>query len=187
MALTRKFLESLGLNKEAVEAVIQAHTDVTDALKDERDGYRSKAESVTALEQERDELKARLARAGDAAEVRAEFDAYRARVEADRLRESKLTALRGALREAGVRRDDFTELLLKAVDLDAVDIGDPAAAIEPLRQAYGACFATTFSQGTPTVDPPSASPRRLSREAIQGMSVEDINRQWEAVKIALQQ
>lgn len=159
MALTRKFLESLGLNGETVEAVIQAHVEVTDALKHERDE--------------------------SAARVQADFDSYRAQVEAEKLRAGKLTALRGALKEAGVLREDFAELLLKAVDLDAVDAADPAAAISELRERYGGCFATTQQQGTPALNPPTAGRQTLTREAIQGMSVEDINAQWDQVKLAL--
>ena len=205
MALTRRFLESLGLEEAAVEAVIQAHVEVTDALKHERETWRQKAEEQAgaAAAQMNDPETEGAEAPTDAVEpaavsqderlqvLQAEFDAYKARVEADRLRGEKLTALRGALREAGVQREDFAELLTRAVDLEAVEvnsgrISDPEAVIGPLRAAYGGCFAATFAQGTPPLDPPSAVPRALTREAIARMSVEDINQHWDQVKLALE-
>ena len=191
MALTRKFLESQGLNEAQVAAIIEAHTEVTDALKNERDGYKTKAEGIPALEADRDAWK-KKAEANDPSQLRAEFDAYKAQVEADKLLGSKTTAMRGALKEAGVQREDFIELLLRAVDMEQVEldgdkIKDATALIDPLRQTYGGCFATTTTQGTPPTDPPSSGAKALTREQIAGMSEAEINANWSAVQAAIGQ
>ena len=44
MALTRKFLEALGIEQAKIDEIISAHTEVTDALKADRDSYKEKAE-----------------------------------------------------------------------------------------------------------------------------------------------
>ena len=175
MALTRKLLESLGLDERQADAVIEAHVGVTDALKHERD-----------------ELRTQAGQAGDAARIQAEFDAYRAQTEAERLRGRKADALRGALREAGVRRESFVELLVKAVDLDQIKLDsgricEPETVVGPLREAFGDCFATTLTQGASPLDPPGSGRQRFTREDIAGMSVEDINANWPAVRAAIGQ
>ena len=47
MALTRKFLKSLGLDEDKVDSIIEAHTESTDALKKQRD---EAADKIAELE-----------------------------------------------------------------------------------------------------------------------------------------
>lgn len=56
MAFTRKFLKSLGLNEDQVEAVIDAHTEVTDAQKATIAELTEKAEKVDELQKKVDEV-----------------------------------------------------------------------------------------------------------------------------------
>lgn len=105
MALTRNYLKSMGLTDEQVNAIIENHTEVTEALKKERDGYKTKAEAADAVTKERDELKGKLAEAekagGDAAKVKAEFDAYKKAVETEKTNAGKKSLVRKALEDAG--------------------------------------------------------------------------------------
>ena len=45
MALTRKFLSAMGIEQDKVDEIINAHVEVTDALKEERDRYKADADS----------------------------------------------------------------------------------------------------------------------------------------------
>lgn len=56
MAFTRKFLKSLGLNEDQVEAVIDAHTEVTDAQKATIAELTEKANKVDELQKKVDEV-----------------------------------------------------------------------------------------------------------------------------------
>lgn len=56
MPFTRKFLKSLGLNEDQVEAVIDAHTEVTDAQKATIAELTEKAEKVDELQKKVDEV-----------------------------------------------------------------------------------------------------------------------------------
>lgn len=49
MAVTRKFLKALGIEDEKIDEIIEAHTEVTEALKKERDSYKADAEEVGEL------------------------------------------------------------------------------------------------------------------------------------------
>ena len=51
MSLTRKMLKAMGIEEDAIEQIIEAHTETTDSLKAERDGYREEAGKVNGLEQ----------------------------------------------------------------------------------------------------------------------------------------
>lgn len=57
MALTRAMLKGMGLTDEQVSAIIDEHTSVTDALKQQRDQYKEEADKLPKLEKELDDLK----------------------------------------------------------------------------------------------------------------------------------
>jgi len=64
MALTRKFLEAMSLSGEQIQAIIDEHTSVTDALKAQRDKfekeaqtYKAEADKVPEIQKELDILK----------------------------------------------------------------------------------------------------------------------------------
>ena len=44
MALTRKFLSALGIEEDKVDEIIKAHTETVDALKEQRDELKADAE-----------------------------------------------------------------------------------------------------------------------------------------------
>ena len=56
MAFSRSFLESIGLTKEQVSAVMEEHVAITDALKKDRDSYKSDAEKLPELQKKVQEL-----------------------------------------------------------------------------------------------------------------------------------
>lgn len=50
MSLTRAMLKGMGLTDEQVGAIIEEHTSVTDALKEQRDKFKAEAEKIPGLE-----------------------------------------------------------------------------------------------------------------------------------------
>lgn len=57
MALTRAMLKGMGLTDEQVSAIIDEHTSVTDALKQQRDQHKEEADKLPKLQKELDDLK----------------------------------------------------------------------------------------------------------------------------------
>ena len=57
MAFKREFLKSVGLSEEQITAVMDAHTEVTDALKKQRDEYKADAEKLPEVQKQLDEMK----------------------------------------------------------------------------------------------------------------------------------
>ena len=183
MSLTRKLLRELNLEDGQIERIILAHMETVDAVRQERD----------ALHQERDALRTQIAELTPhrdaAARIQADFDAYRAQVDADRLASARQASLRAALLDAGAN-PLTVDLLAAASPLpeDAFDGGtlrDPAAALAPLRDRYGALFAQPVALPTPRLAPPADVAAPLSRDDVARMSEQEILANWGTVQAAL--
>ena len=167
MALPRKQLQERleNITPENVQATLEwilaGHTATVDALKEERDTLKSKADTVESLTRERDDALAKLAKAGDAAKVQAEFDQYKAGVERDALNTKKRAALDTAFEAAGVKRDTFRKTRLKAWDLDKVELDESGAVKDmesltaAVKQDYADFVATEGTAPAPQTNPPT--------------------------------
>lgn len=163
MALTRKFLKALGIDEDKIEEIITAHGDTVAALKTEIEQAKSSAEGLEAVTKERDALKNDLENmrktSGDAARVQAEFDAYRAQVDTERLNARTGEALNDVFREAGVERESFRKLLRSGWDMSTVErdksgnITNRDALIARVKADYSDFVGTVQTVGTPSVTP----------------------------------
>lgn len=191
MALTRKMLKALGLSEETIETIIEAHGDTVTALTKERDDFKAKAESLDAVTKERDTYKEQAEKAGDSAKVQAEFDAYKAKVEKNELNARKRTALDAAFKEAGVARDVFRSKMLKAWDMDGVELDDKGAIKDmdglnaAIKKDYADFIATVEDKPLPPNSPPGGGNQTYTAEDISKMSYDEINKNWEAVSKSL--
>lgn len=191
MALTRNMLKAMGLNEEQIGSIIEGHTDSITALTKERDDYKAKAEAADGIAKERDDLKDKLAKAGDAAKVQADFDAYKSNVEKEKTNSRKSAALDKAFEAAGVKRDTFRRSMLKAWDMDSVELDENGAIkdMDGLKAAvqkdYADFLATTDTKGVPPANPPAGGGQTFTKADIEKMSTEEINKNWEAISKAL--
>ncbi len=191
MALTRKMLKALGLSEETIETIIEGHVESVGTLTKERDDYKAKAETLDAVTKERDAYKAQAEKSGDAAKVQADFDAYKAGVEKRELNARKRTALDDVFRKAGVARDTFRNTMLKAWDMDAVEL-DESGAIKDIdginaavQKDYADFIATSEDKPLPPNNPPAGGGQKFTVADIKKMSPEEINKNWEAISQAL--
>lgn len=172
--------------EELENRLIALHLAVVDPMKDELQTLRQQAAEAEAVTKERDELKSK---GGDAAKVKAEFDAFRQQVETERINGKKTAAVRRILKDGGVQRDEFVELLLGKVNLDDVEMdGDavkaPDTLVAALKQSYGGCFGEVKDVGTPAVNPPSGG-KTYTASDIKKMTPAQINENWNAIRQAL--
>ena len=150
----------------------------------------AQAREAAGLREERDALAAQLAEAvaagqAETAAVRGAYDAYRAEVE---LRE-KEAAMRRLLADAGAN-PAVVELLVGQANLAEEALQDGKLArgdelVAAMRQRWGELFATRESEPVGAMNPPRGEETVLSRQVVEGMSLEEINRNWGAVKAAL--
>lgn len=112
MALSRTFLEGLGLTEGQVEAIVEGNAESLKGLKEQINGlkaevekYRADAEKLAATQQELDELKASASeetkkseeREKDLDALRKEYDAYKAEQEGKETTARKTAAYRALL------------------------------------------------------------------------------------------
>lgn len=174
MSLTRKLLKELELNDNAIERIIAAHVEVTDALREERDAALAQSE----------------AQLGQTAAAQEALSAYRAQVEQEQHAAARRLALTSALTAQGANVQALP-LLLDAISLpedawrgDA--LADAAAALQPYRARYSGLFAAKSPIPVTRVAPPLAAGGLLTHADVKRMSANDINRHWSAVQKALQ-
>ena len=132
MAFTRKFLKTMGLTDEQVDAVIEEHIQVTTGLKDDLNRYKSDAEKVQdmqaqidSLTKERDQLKAEKEDNEDWKakfdEEHAGFDKYKQTVEAERNVRNIKDLYRSMLKEQNID-DKRVDAILKVTDFSGMKV-----------------------------------------------------------------
>ena len=167
---------------DTLKAEIEKFTTERDTSNNELQSLR---EQVATFENEKATL------TENANKVQKEFDAFKTQIETEKANTVKRDAVRTALRTNGVARAEFQDLILNAMNLDDIKIDDKGienvdALIESTKTKYPACFSVIEEGGTPPVNPPSGNPKRpLTREDVKKMTQEQINANWEEVKVAL--
>lgn len=173
MSLTRKLLKELELNEDAVERIIAAHVETVDALRQERDAALSQRDAQQA----------------ETASAREALSAFQAATEQQQRSAARRAALAEALAEHGAN-PQATPLLLDAINLpeeswDGEKLLDAAATMQSCRAKYPGLFASRSAIPITRVAPPLSGGGLLTHTDVKRMSVSDINRNWSAVKTAL--
>ncbi len=172
MALTRKMLKAMGIDDDKIDQIIEAHTEVTDDLKKERDGYKKDADKLTTVQKELDDLKA----AGDDDwkgkhdTVKKEFDDYK-KAQADKeTLASKRTAYKKLVEETGIKGDKLINLILNSVDfskveLDGENIKESEKLTETIKTEYAEYIGTKGVEGA-KVENPTKTGGKMTKDEI---------------------
>ena len=173
MSLTRKLLKELELTDDAIERIIAAHVDTVDALRQERDAALANSEAQLA----------------ETASAREALSAYRVQVEQEQHASARRAALTEALAAQGASAHALP-LLLDAIALpeeawNGDSLQDAAATLQAYRVKYPGLFARKNPIPVTRVAPPLCTGGALTHADVKRMSAIDINRNWSAVKTAL--
>lgn len=164
MALTRKFLSALGIEADKVDEIISAHTEVTDALKADRDKYKADAEKLPAVQKELDELK--TAQTGEDPyqkkyeELQKEFNDYKAEIESRDTTAKKEQAFRAILKEIGVS-DKVIDNVIKVSDVSKIEFDDKGEVKgaddlkKSLSTEWAGFISTKKEEGANSANPPA--------------------------------
>ena len=129
MALTRKFLEALGIEQAKIDEIISAHTEVTDSLKADRDSYKEKAEKYDQTKTELDKAKSELEKVNKDEyktkyeSLEAEFNKYKTGIAEKEVKVKKEEAYKKMLKEIGVNEKSIGAIL-KVKDLSSLKLDD---------------------------------------------------------------
>lgn len=172
MALTRNFLKGMGLTEEQVGAIIDAHTETTDALKQERDQYKADAEKLTTVQKELDTLKAGKDWHKEYNELQKSFDAYKADVASKEELAAKQTAFRKLLTELGIP-EKFHDRIIKMTDFTAIEMEGEGLKDEDAQKAaidaeWGDYKAAPKDNGAPVDTPPANNPPAFEALSLAG-------------------
>lgn len=167
MALPKKQLKEKLANmtpetiEETAKWILDGHTASLEAVQEERDTYKAKADQYDEVVKERDGYKKQAEAAGDAAKIQKDFDKYKADVEAERRTAKTAADVQDLLKEAGIARESFRAAVAKSFDASKITYGDGgsitnrAELVKGIKADYADFLSTTTSTGTPTVTPPT--------------------------------
>ena len=135
MALTRKFLEALGIEQAKIDEIISAHTEVTDSLKADRDSYKEKAEKYDETKTELDKAKSELDKVNKDEyktkyeSLEAEFNKYKTDIAEKEVKGRKEEAYKKMLKEIGVNEKSI-DAILKVKDLSTIKLDDKGEIVD---------------------------------------------------------
>ena len=167
MALTRKFLATLGIEADKIDEIIGAHSETVEALKEEREKLRIDAEKYTTTKEELDKANEKLKDYAkeDSFKVKYEalkedFDNYKKEIQTEKSNTDKRSAYRALLKEIGVA-DKRIDAIAKLVDLEKIKL-DKDGKIEgaedlkkSLSEEWADFIVKSGTQGAATATPPS--------------------------------
>lgn len=160
-SLTRKHMTALGVSPEAQDEIMGIYQEVISEIKEERDGYKQKAERLDVVTAERDELQKKLndpAQADRVAELEKQVAEYQNR----ETTAQKRTALTALLEKIGIDKRGFARVLaatdLDGVEMDGENIKDADKLAESLKTEWSDLITEPGATGKPPQTPPQTNP-----------------------------
>ena len=163
MALTRKYLKSIGLTEDQIEGIVEEHVATVSDLKETANKYKADADKLPTVQKELDDLKA----AGDGgykekyeAEVKA-YKEYKQQVESEKETARTDADVLAICKEAGITRESSLRLIVKDFDRSKIErdkdgnISNRAKLLEAVKTDYADFVGTPGKEGTPPTTPPT--------------------------------
>ena len=128
MALTRKFLAGLEIDAEKIDEIIKADSDTVEALKEERDSFKDKAEKYDKAQGDLDAANKKIEDLSkdDSYKIKydalkEDFDEYKKNVATEKNNNTKAAAYRSLLKEIGIS-DKRIDAVAKLAELDKIKL-----------------------------------------------------------------
>lgn len=161
MALTRKFLKGMGLTEEQISAIIDEHTESTDALIEQRDTYKAQAEELKDAQKELEEIKSNDDSGKWKEKYESEhkaFEDYKKDQDAAKSKADKVKAFKSLLKEIGVTENRI-DSIVKITSLDEMVIKDGKfekedELKETAKEEWKAFITSSGTKGANTDTPP---------------------------------
>lgn len=185
MAFTRKFLISLGIDEDKIDTIITAHTEVTDALKQERDQYKTDAEKLPEVQRQLKELKDDGYKDKYEQEHQA-FEDYKKEQDAKAQEQAKADAYKAILKEIGVadkRIDKVLKVSKDVVNGIEFDSDGNVKGAEDLKKAaedeWAEFIVKSEEHGANPATPPQGSGTGMSKKDI--LNIKDTKERQQAI------
>ena len=165
MALTRAMLKGMGLTEEQVSAIIEEHTNVTSALKEQIKEYKVDAEKLPEVQKELDSLKKDTSASDWEKKYNDEhsaFDAFKKDVENKENTAKIKTAYRKLLTECKVG-EKHIDSILRVTDFSAMKLGEDGSLDgadklkETISSDWSGFITTKETKGSEVETPPGGN------------------------------
>lgn len=188
MALTRSMLRGMGLTDEQVGAIIDAHTETVDGLKEERNRYKEKAEKLPNVEEELTKLKEQL-NSGDEWEDKYNkehqaFEDYKNEVAGKEKEKAVKDAYRKLLIDNKVG-DKHIDSIIKITDFGGMKLDsdgklkDEDKLVESIKSDWAGFITTVDTKGVGAENPPKGSGKTMTKEEI--TNIKDTSERQKAI------
>lgn len=159
--LTRKMLKAMGIEDEKIEQIVDAHTEVTEGLKSERDQYKADAEKLAAVQKQLDDLKAN---SGDDWKekyntLKKTFDDFKTESANQAKAEKVKSAYAQLLKDANVDSKRI-DAILRITDMSGMSLDESGKLVDAdklsasIKSEWGAFIQTTGVKGSSVETPP---------------------------------
>lgn len=176
MSLTRKLLESLGIESDKVTTIIEAHAETVDALKAQIGDLKSNADKYETTKADLDKVKAELDTLKGSdwqkkyEKEHAEFEAFKTEQSAKESKSAKESAYRELLSNAGVSEKRIGSIL-KVTDLDKLELVDGKIKdSDKLTESVKPNGQTLLPQKTPRALKPRSLRRTITQVTLPTMT-----------------
>ena len=175
MALTRKSLRAMGIEEDKIEQIIDLHSETVNGLKDEIDKYKETAEKLPNIESELNKFKEEAAKGNPFekkyADIKAEYDKFRADVEAKETKTAKENAVKAYLESKNIKGNNLKLAMKAAKDeigtLEITDgkIKDTAVIDNLIANDFSGLVAVETTVGATVATPPKNSGGEIKSES----------------------
>jgi hypothetical protein len=176
----------MGIEADKVDEIINAHIEVVDGLKEERDNFKKDAEKLADVEKELTKAKEKIAKNGDGETVskedydrlKKEYDDYKADITAKTTRTEKENAFRELLKSVGVSEKRLNAII-KVSDIDGLElekdgkIKNADKHTETIKSEWAEFIETTTTRGANTANPPANSGKGTGKTKDEIMAIKD--------------
>lgn len=165
MALTRAMLKGMGLTEEQVSAIIEEHTNVTSALKEQVKEYKADAEKLPEVQKELDDMKKDTSASDWEKKYNDEhsaFEKYKTDISNKERSEKIKSAYRKLLSECKVG-DKHIDSILKVTDFSNMKLGEDGTLDgadklkETISTDWSGFISTKETKGADVDNPPGGS------------------------------
>lgn len=194
MSITRKALVAMGIENEKAEQLLDMHLETVNGLKEVITSLKTENEKIPTLSDELKQLKALKEQSDDYKakyeSEKSEFENFKKKLEIEKTDEAKKKAYRDLLEKNNIRKDKI-DLIMRTVKLSDLNLQEDNTLenSEELNKSilkdWSDFVEHTAVKGTNAANPPISTVRSFTREDIRGMSAEEINKNWEAIKVSL--
>lgn len=191
MALTRSMLKGMQLTDEQVSAIIDAHTETVNALKEQRDDFKRQrdelketADKLPTIQKELDDLKNGEDFKAKWQQAVKDLNDYKT----DVANKEKLAKVKAAYKNLLTEKkvgDKYIDSVMGVTDYSgmALDADGKLTNVETLsneiENRWGGFITTTREQGAPVETHPAPAPAKLSKKEI--MAIKDAGERQRAI------